>query len=334
VFERYLVMNIEDQPVKSKAREIAQHIIRNENAVLGLILVVLIVAFAVMTKGFVITRKNVLGVLVQSSVRGIAAMGQTFVILTGGIDLSIGSLALMTMALAGTFMRGKVGLLPTVEGIVIMLLVGLAVGSTTGLAVSRIKMPALIVTFALWIALQGVALRVSGGYVITNIPDQMDLLGQGYVGGFPVIGIAFIAIAAITYFILEHTTFGRSVYATGGNMAGAWLSGIRVNQIIVTVFAISGLMAGVAAWATMSRIACFTMAAMEGLEIDAIAVTVIGGISLMGGRGSVIGVIIGTFILGVIANGMNIMAVAPAYQTIAKGAIIYVAVAVDYLRRR
>jgi ribose transport system permease protein len=319
---------------KSRARQIARRIMANENSVLGLILIVLIAIFAGLTSGLNLTQRNVLGVLVQSSVRGIAAMGQTFVILTGGIDLSVGSIALLTMGMAAMYMQGKVGYGPTAAGILIMLFVSMGIGSTTGLAVSRIKMPALIVTFALWIALKGMALRLTGGYIITNIPPQIDFLGQRFVAGFPVIGIAFISIAAITYFVLEHTTFGRSVYATGGNPSGAWLSGINVNRIIVTVFAISGLMAGVASWATMSRISCFTMAAVEGLEIDAIAITVVGGISLMGGRGSVIGVVIGTFIFGVISNGMNIMGVAPAFQTIAKGLIIYAAVAIDYLRRR
>jgi ribose transport system permease protein len=319
---------------KSRARRIARRVMANENSVLGLILIVLIAIFAGLTSGLNLTQRNVLGVLVQSSVRGIAAMGQTFVILTGGIDLSVGSIALLTMGMAAMYMQGKVGYGPTAAGILIMLFVSMGIGSTTGLAVSRIKMPALIVTFALWIALKGMALRLTGGYIITNIPPQIDFLGQRFIAGFPVIGIAFISIAAITYFVLEHTTFGRSVYATGGNPSGAWLSGINVNRIIVVVFAISGLMAGVASWATMSRIDCFTMAAVEGLEIDAIAITVVGGISLMGGRGSVIGVVIGTFIFGVISNGMNIMGVAPAFQTIAKGLIIYAAVAIDYLRRR
>ncbi|MBN1862225.1 MAG: ABC transporter permease [Dehalococcoidales bacterium] len=322
------------QLTESKAKRIVRRIMANENSVLGLILIVLIAVFAGLTHGLNLTQRNVLGVLVQSSVRGIAAMGQTFVILTGGIDLSIGSIALLTMGLAATYMEGKVGHGPTAAGILIMLFVSMAIGSTTGLSVSRIKMPALIVTFALWIALKGMALRLTGGYIITNIPSQIGFLGQRYVAGFPVIGIAFIVIAAITYFVLEHTTFGRSVYATGGNPTGAWLSGINVDRIIVAVFAISGLMAGIASWATMSRIDCFTMAAVEGLEIDAIAITVVGGISLMGGRGSVIGVVIGTFIFGVISNGMNIMGVAPAFQTIAKGLIIYAAVAIDYLRRR
>ncbi len=319
---------------KDTARDIVRRIFRNENAVLAGILVVLVAIFAILTKGHIITRKNVLGVLVQSSIKGIGAMGQTFVILTGGIDLSVGSVALLTMALASTFMEGKVGLQPTAAGIAIMLVVGMAIGSTTGLAVSRIKMPALITTFALWIALAGVALRITGGYIITNLPKPIGFLGQSYIAGFPVIGIAFITIAAITYFVLNHTTFGRSVYAVGGNPVSAWLSGINVNKVIVLVFAISGLCAGIAAWATMSRIACFTMAAVQGLEIDVIAVTVVGGISLMGGRGSVIGVVIATFILGVITNGMNILAVAPAYHTIAKGAIIYAAVAIDYMRRQ
>jgi len=321
-------------PNKSKAREIARRILGHENAVLGLILIVLISIFAVLTKGGNLTQRNMLGVLVQSSVRGIAAMGQTFVILTGGIDLSQGSIALLTMAMAGEYMQGRVGIQATAAGIAIMLFVSMAIGSTSGLAVSRIKMPALIVTFAVWIALKGAALRVSGGYVITNLPEQIAFLGQERIAGFPVLGIAFISIAAISYFILHHTTFGRSVYATGGNPGSAWLSGVNVTQIQVWVFAISGLLAGVAAWATMSRIACFTMAAVEGLEIDSIAVTVVGGISLMGGRGSVIGVVIGTFIFGVISNGMNIMAVAPAFQTITKGLIIYAAVAIDYLRRQ
>jgi ribose transport system permease protein len=326
----------EEERVKpeSRARRIARRVMANENSVLGLILIVLIAIFAGLTSGLNLTQRNVLGVLVQSSVRGIAAMGQTFVILTGGIDLSVGSIALLTMGMAAMYMQGKVGYGPTAAGILIMLFVSMGIGSTTGLAVSRIKMPALIVTFALWIALKGMALRLTGGYIITNIPPQIDFLGQRFIAGFPVIGIAFISIAAITYFVLEHTTFGRSVYATGGNPSGAWLSGINVNRIIVVVFAISGLMAGVASWATMSRIDCFTMAAVEGLEIDAIAITVVGGISLMGGRGSVIGVVIGTFIFGVISNGMNIMGVAPAFQTIAKGLIIYAAVAIDYLRRR
>ena len=319
---------------KDTARDMARRIFRNENVVLGAVLVVLVGIFAVLTKGHIVTRGNVLGVLVQSSVRGIGAMGQSFAILTGGIDLSISGMALVSMALAATFMEGKVGPLPTAAGIAIMLVTATALGATTGLARTRIKMPALIVTLALGIALSGVALRLSGGYIITNIPSQIDFLGQGYIAGFPVIGIAFIVIAAITYFVLNHTTFGRSVYATGGNPVSAWLSGIKVNNIIVLVFAISGLCAGIAAWAAMSRIACFTMAAVQGLEIDAISITVIGGISLMGGRGSVIGVVIGTFILGVITNGMNILAVAPAYHTIAKGAIIYAAVAIDYIRRR
>jgi ribose/xylose/arabinose/galactoside ABC-type transport system permease subunit len=321
-------------PNKSKARDVARRIIGNENAVLGLILIVLVVIFGVASKGHAVTLKNVRGVLIQSSVNGIAALGQTFVILTGGIDLSMGSIALLTMGMAGVYMQGKVGHPATAAGIAIMLFVSMAIGSTSGLAVSKLKMPALIVTFALWIALAGVALRVTGGYIITNIPSQITFLGQGYVGGFPVIGIAFIAIAVVVYFILEHTTFGRSIYATGGNPGSAWLSGVNVTKIQILCFAISGLMAGISAWATMSRIACFTMAAVEGLEIDAISIAVIGGISLAGGRGSVIGVIIGTFILGVINNGMNILAVAPAYQTITKGFIIYGAVAIDYWRRR
>jgi len=319
---------------KDTARDITRRIFRNENAILGGILVVLVAIFAVLTKGHIVTRKNMLGVLVQSSVRGIGAMGQSFAILTGGIDLSVSGMALIAMALAATFMEGKVGPLTAAVGIAIMLVVGMALGATTGLARSRLKMPALIITLALGIALNGVALRVTGGYIITNLPSQIAFLGQSYIAGFPVIGIAFITIAAIVYFVLNHTTFGRSVYAVGGNPVSAWLSGINVNNVVVWACAICGLCAGIAAWAAMSRIACFTMASAEGLHIDTIASAVIGGISLRGGRGSIIGVVIGTFILGVITNGMNILGIAPAYHTIAKGAIIYTAVAIDYIRRR
>ncbi|MBA7670489.1 Ribose import permease protein RbsC [subsurface metagenome] len=162
----------------------------------------------------------------------------------------------------------------------------------------------------------------------------MAFLGSGVVAGVPVPIIIFIVVAVVGYFVLNHTTFGRSVYAVGGNPVAAWLSGIRVQNIKFSVYVICGFTAALAGIIMLGRIMCASMAAGTGLLFDAISSVVIGGVSLFGGRGTVIGVIIGVMIIGVINNGMNIMGLHPALQSIAKGAVIFVAVAIDSTRRR
>ena len=307
-------------------------IFQHENAVLGLVLIVIIAAIGLASKGSSFTLYNAINVAMQSATRGVAAIGQTFVILTAGIDLSIGGIALLAMSVAAILTTGTTAI--PVGPILLMLVIGIALGSTTGLAVSRIGVPPLVITLALWGILRGVALRVNGGVTIGNLPPSVAFIGQGRIGPMPVVVIIFIVVCVIAYFLLNHSTFGRSVYATGGNPISAWLSGVNTKRVILMVYIISGLCAALAGLIIMSRTMSSSMAAAYNLELDAIAAAVIGGISLVGGRGNVIGVVIGTLIIGSINNGMSILALHPSLQQIVKGAVIYGAVMIDSIRRR
>jgi ribose/xylose/arabinose/galactoside ABC-type transport system permease subunit len=320
--------------LKSEVKKRARSIFQNESAALVIILVAMVAVFAVLSKGFVVTKDNVLNVLVQSSVRGVAAIGQSFVILTGGIDLSVGGVALVSIALGASYLTGQVGLAAAAGGVAIVLFLAMGIGSTSGLAVSRLSMPPLMVTLALAEIARGISLHISGGRTITDLPAPISVLGQSFIGGVPVAVIFFISLAVVAHFVLRHTAFGRYIYAVGGNMVSAWLSGIRVNNVLFWAYALCGLYAGMAGLLTMSRIMCFSMTCVPNLELDSISAAVIGGVSLAGGRGNILGVVIGSLIVGFLNNGMNVLAVSPAFQEIAKGSIIYGAVAADYIRRK
>jgi ribose/xylose/arabinose/galactoside ABC-type transport system permease subunit len=322
----------EQESYVQQARSIAKRFFRHENAVLGLILVGLIALFGVLSKGYSVTVDNLINVGLQSSTRGVAAIGQAFVILTAGIDVSVGGLALFAMSAAAIMMRDTSGF-PT--GIVILaLLIGAAIGASNGAAISRVGMPPLIVTLAVWSIMGGGALVITRGYTIVGLPRAFDVIGQGHIAGIPVPVIIFIAVAVVGYFVLYYTTFGRSVYAVGGNAISSWLSGVNVRNVQFIVYVISGFLASVAGLITLSRTMCASMGSTSGLELDSIAAVVIGGISLSGGRGNLIGVVIGSLIIGVINNGMSILLLPAPMQEIIKGVVIYLAVGIDYMRRR
>ena len=321
------------------AKDIAQRFFRHENAVLIIVLIALIAAMSVVTKGLTSTRTNLMNILLQSSTRGIAAIGQTFVILSAGIDLSVGGAGLFCSILGASLMTEDLGQnivgypIPLASGILIMLLAGAGWGTINGLSVSRIGMPALIVTLAMWQITTGSAFLFCRGYTFSHLPQAFYVLGGGKIAAVPAPVIIFIAVAVIAYFVLNHTTFGRSVYAVGGNPVSAWLSGINVKNTLLSVYVISGFLAAIAGIVMSSRMMSAGMSTVVGLELDSIAASVIGGVSLMGGKGTVIGSVIGVMILGIINNAMNVLAVNAAYQKIIKGAIIVSAVAIDYTRK-
>lgn len=328
------------KPVSVRAREVARRFFRHENAFLILILAAIIGVLAVLTGGKTITLPNVSNILLQSSIRGVASVGQLFVILTAGIDLSIGGLALMINMVGASFVTTELPMnslgSPLAAGVAvpILLLLGLGIGVVNGLSVSRIGMPALIVTLAMWQIGRGVAYQLTGGHPIGGIPDSLSFLGQGTVAGLPAPVIVFIVVVVVAYLVLNYTTFGRSVYAVGGNPASSWLSGINVKNILLSVYVISGFLAGLAGIMTLSRTMSGTMLATRGLELDTVAAVVVGGVSLFGGRGNIIGVVLGAIILGVVTNGMVVTGLDPAFQDLVRGGIIFGAVAVDSLRRR
>jgi len=324
------------------AKDIAKRIFRHENAVLIIILVGLIAMFGGITHGATSTRGNAVNVLVQSSMRGIASIGQAFVILTAGIDVSVGGLAILCACLGGSLMSaestyafgGQIYGLPVAVGIMAMLGLGLGVGAFNGFSVARLGVPALIVTLAMWQITTGGAYQLTGGFPIGHLPTSLSIIGTARIAGIPAPIILFIMFGVGAYFVLNYTAYGRSIYAVGGNPVSAWLSGINVKRILFSVYAVSGFLAGFAGLIAIARVRGATMTIMGGLELDSIAAVVIGGISLMGGRGSLIGALIGAIIIGVINNGLNIMGVGSGIQSLVKGVIIFTAVAVDMQRRR
>jgi putative xylitol transport system permease protein len=330
----------ETKSVPLRARETAKRLLRHDNAVLIIVLIALIGVMSAVTHGLTSSRVNMMNVLLQSSIRGVAAVGQAFVILTAGIDLSVGGVGLVCSMLGATLMtndptQSLIGYpVPLASGILIMLLAGLGWGAVNGSLVSRIGMPALIVTLGMWEITKGVGFQVNAGQYVMGLPESLSFMGEGRIAGVPVLVIIFIAVAAVGYFVLSYTTFGKSVYATGGHLPTAWLSGIKVRNILFSVYAISGFLAGLTGVMLTARTMSASMLASEGLELDSIASVVVGGVSLFGGRGSIIGVVVGALIIGVINNALSVLGANPAMVRIIKGVIIFTAVAVDFLRKR
>ncbi|MBA7471035.1 Ribose import permease protein RbsC [subsurface metagenome] len=330
---------IVEKPKPLTARDIAKRVFRHENAALAGVLIGLIFGMGAATGGKTLSMANMMNTLLVSSIRGIAAIGQGMVILTAGIDVSVGGNALFCSALGAGLMTSSwqniIGYpLPLGLGALIMLLAGTAWGAFNGTMVSHVGIPALVQTLGLWQITTGVAYRVCSGRDIHWQPESLSWWGSGTVLGVPVPVIIFAAVAVVAYFVLNHTTYGRSIYAVGGNPVSAWFSGINVKRVLFSVYAISGFLSGLAAFLMLGRIMLSSMRSLAGLELDTIASAVIGGVSLMGGRGTLIGVVLGALIIGVIINGMSVLNVDPFVMGIVKGSIIILAVVIDYMRRR
>ncbi len=320
------------------ARGVARRIVTHENAVIGLALAILIAALGGASRGATVTASNIANVLLQSSVRGVVAVGQAFVILTANIDLSVSGIGIMAMMLGGAMITTQwqnivVPLLghpaSIYMAIPVMLVVGACWGLLNGVLVSRLNIPSLIATFGVWQLGYGAAYYVTNGEALMELPENLAVYGD-----LPAAPITFFAVAAVAYFVLNHTSFGRNVYATGGNPVSAFLSGINARRTQLYVFAISGLLAALGGLMFMSRGMAASIEALRGLELDSIAACAIGGISLFGGQGNMIGVILGALMIGVINNAISVMHMGHAGRYIIKGAIIIGAVAADILRRR
>ena len=325
---------------KGGARGVAGRIFRYENATLGIILAVLIAVMAVATGGKSAAVRNMKMVLVQTATMGISAIGQAFVILTGGIDLSIAGMAFGTSALGGALMTTQefqqiIGhAAPVWQGIPAMLALGAGLGAISGLVVSRLKVPGLIATLGMWQVAHGVGFLITGGFTVTRMVAPLKFFGQRFIFGFPVAGIIFIVVAVICYFIWHHTVYGQSVYASGGSPETAYLSGVKVRNIQLSVYVISGMLAALGGLIRTARVMSVSYSSFEGLELQSIAAAVIGGMSLFGGKGTIVGVVLGALIIGVIRNGMSILGADPFLESTVLGVIVILAVGIDYWRRR
>ncbi len=274
---------------------------------------------------------NILNLVRQVSVIGIVALGEMLVILTGGIDLGVGSIVGFAGVIAATLQRDNAGLLPT---LLVPLIVGGLTGLVVGVLVTRGNIPSFVATLGVLAGLQGATLVFTNAQPITGLKDDFRTIGTGYVGDIPLPIVIYAVAIAATGVLLGRTSFGRAIYAIGGNESAARLSGIRVDLFKTLVFVLSGLGAALGALILTARLNSGQPNSGQGYELDAIASVVIGGTSLSGGRGTVLGTLAGALLIGVLSNGLVLMNVSPYYQPIIKGAIIVGAVLLDQLGRR
>ncbi|MFT4616076.1 MAG: ribose transport system permease protein [Ilumatobacter sp.] len=288
--------------------------------------VIVVVAVVVFSPEFFQLR-NLLNVSRQSSIVGVAAVGMTLVILTGGIDLSVGStLAVSAVTVASVLNSGHSVLLAALAA----LGVGAAAGAVNGIGVAHLGIQPFVMTLATMVALRGVALRITDGgpRIFGSESALLDIFGSGDVMGLPGPFVAFLVLAALGWFVLRYTAFGRYLFAIGGSTEAARLSGVPIRATLVGAYMVSGALAGVAGFMTAARLSVGDPSGGGLLELDAIAAVVIGGTSLAGGVGGMIGTVVGALLLAAVSNVLNLAGVSPFDQFIVKGAIIVAAVLV------
>lgn len=290
-------------------------------------LILLIVVISIMNSAF-LDLSNLLNLLRQVSINGLIAFGMTFVILTGGIDLSVGSILALSSAFTAILITS--GLDPIVA-LIVGVLGGFLLGVFNGVLVTFGSMAPFIATLATMTIFRGLTLVVTDGNPITNLGDSymFQLFGKGYFFGIPVPAVTMIIVFIILAIILQKTTFGRHTYAIGGNEVASKISGIKVNRVKILIYGISGLMSALAGAILTSRLNSAQPTAGTSYELDAIAAVVLGGTSLTGGKGRIVGTFIGVLIIGVLNNGLNLLGVSSFYQQVVKGIVILIAVLID-----
>lgn len=292
-----------------------------------------LVIFMSITSDVFLTTDNILNIARQVSINGILAVGMTFVILTGGIDLSVGAV----MAFTGTIMAGMMinfGM-PPIAAVLVGVALGAAIGYINGMFVSYAKIPAIIVTLAMMEISRGFALLYTGGYPLSGLPDSFSFIGRSYALGIlpmPVVIMALVYIAA--YLVLNHMPIGRYIYAIGGNEEAVRLSGVKVKRYKIMAYVVSGITASISGIILTSRLMSGQPNAGVGFELDAIAAVVLGGTDIAGGRGHIFGTILGALLIGVLSNGLNLMGVSPYFQRVLKGVIIIAAIYYSSSRKK
>ncbi|EIC9801373.1 ribose ABC transporter permease [Vibrio cholerae] len=298
-----------------------------QKSLIALLFLVVVVSF--LNPNF-FTVDNLLNILRQTSVNAIIAVGMTLVILTAGIDLSVGSVLALCGAFAATLVVMEV---PVLIAVPTALLAGAALGAISGIIIAKGKVQAFIATLVTMTLLRGVTMVYTDGRPIstgfTDTADTFAWFGTGYALGIPVPVWLMVVVFAGAWYLLNHTRFGRYVYAVGGNESATRLSGINVDRVKIGVYAICGLLAALAGIIVTSRLSSAQPTAGMGYELDAIAAVVLGGTSLMGGKGRIMGTLIGALIIGFLNNALNLLDVSSYYQMIAKAVVILLAVLVD-----
>jgi ribose transport system permease protein len=294
-------------------------------------LIALFVGLSIASPDHFLTKTNLSSVVRQTAVINLMALGMTLVIVAGGIDLSVGSILAMG-GLLGTMAMEKGN--PIWLGVVIGILTGGACGLVNGLLTTQLKINPFIVTLGTLGIIRGVTLIISNGLPVHEIPQAFSYLGEGNLLGVPFVLWVLVACAVAVHIILEHTRLGRYTFSIGSNEAAAFYAGIPVSFHTTAVYAICGALTGLGGMIEASRLMTGQPTAGQGYELQAIAAVVIGGGSLRGGEGSVVGTLIGALIMGLLANGSDLLGISPYVQQAIIGAVIILAVSFDELRKR
>lgn len=306
--------------------------LRKSSAFLPLVGLLGISLFMIASTDNFLSWNNLQNIALQSSINAIIAVGMTAAILTGGIDLSVGAVVALSGTLcAGLMVHNGLGIPLAVA---LGMLVGVAFGLFNGYCVAYLRMPPIIVTLATMGIARGMALIYTGGYPVDGLPDAFAFLGGGVVAGVktPIVIMLFTYLCA--YVLLNLAPFGRYVYAIGGNEEATRLSGVSVSRYKLWVYALSGLTAAVAGIVQAARVTSGQPGVGVGFELDAIAAVVMGGTSIAGGRGAIVGTLVGALLLGVLNNGLNMIGVSPYMQLIIKGGIVLLAIFISREARR
>ena len=289
------------------------------------IFIVLVIGLTILKPSF-ITPGNLVNILKQASINGILAFGMMFVIISGGFDMSVGSTVAFSGILAALLGRGDN---PLIFALIVAMLAGLAVGIVNGVGVAVGDLPPFIMTLGTMTAVRGLALLVSNGKPVIGMSEQYKAIAAGSFLGIPMLAIFLLIIIVVCSFVLAKTVYGRRVYACGGNLQAARVAGINTTLIRISTFAIAGFLAGLSGFLMTSRVTIGQPTAAESYEMDAITACVVGGVSMTGGVVKPWGVVVGTLLITVIANGLDILGVSSHWQKIVKGLIIVIAVLID-----
>ncbi len=318
-----------EQTFKTASINIGRRILKSQIIGIVMILLVMCVILTVSTEQFLV-EDNIFSVLRQISFIAIIAIGECLVIITGGIDLSVGSIFAMSSVVA-TMSMVQWGVSVFV-GVVIGLVVGALFGLANGLFITKLRLPPFIATLGTLSIARGLAYGVTGGYPISSLPQAFKFIGQGYIGPVPFPVVLLVFLGVIFTIFLRKTVLGRRIYAIGGNEETARVSGIKVKNVKLIVYVLSGVMASISGMATAGRLGVAQSTAGQGYELDAIAAVIIGGASVTGGIGTVFGAIIGAAIMGVLKNGLVLLSVSAYWQQAIIGCVIILAVSMDQLR--
>ncbi|MBN3959071.1 ribose ABC transporter permease [Nostoc sp. NMS8] len=294
------------------------------------ILVIICILFAFLSPNF-LTGGNIVNILRQASINIVLATGMTFVILTGGIDLSVGSILAVSAVVALL-----VSLLPALSWAAVpaALLAGLLLGLLNGALITFLDVPPFIVTLGSLTALRGVGFLIAKGTTLINRDINFAWVGNTYVGPIPWLVIIALLTVIASWFVLRQTVLGVQIYAVGGNERAARLTGIKVNRVLLFVYGISGLLAGLGGIMSASRLYSASGVLGQGYELDAIAAVILGGTSFTGGIGTIGGTLIGALIIAILNNGLTLLNLSYFWQLVVKGLVIILAVMIDRLRRR